>query len=374
MPNHPLFTAYPLEDYRVHRQEVEGALRSVLERGTYVLGAEVAAFECEFAAWVGVRHTIGVASGTDAIELLLRGLGIGRGDAVAVPSHTAVACVSAIARAGATPVLVDVDTATFTMSSESLEEALRGDASIKAVLAVHLYGHPANMAGLRSVCDAHGVILLEDGAQAHGANWHGRRVGSLARAAAFSFYPTKNLGGIGDGGAITTDDETLATRIRELRQYGWRERSISANEGVNSRLDEVQAAVLRVKLRTLQERNAARQRLAALYAEGLRDVWHVTAPVVEAGCEHVFHLYVIRSKRRDMLMKHLLAAGVPVALHYPAAVHQQPAYAALKHGPLPQTEALIPEILSLPLHPYLSDDAIRFALESIHRLPADERT
>ncbi len=365
MASHPLFTSYPLEDYRAHRQEIEAALHLVLEQGRYVLGGEVTAFEREFAAWVGVRHALGVASGTDAIELLLRGHGIGRGDAVAVPSHTAVAGVSAIARAGATPVFLDVDASTFTVGPEDVAAALGENPSIRAVLAVHLYGHPADVPGLQTVCDRHGVVLLEDCAQAHGATWQGRRAGSLARGAAFSFYPTKNLGAIGDGGAIATDDDRLAERIREVREYGWRERSISAVEGVNSRLDEIQAAVLRVKLRALDARNAARRRLAALYTEGLRQVASVSAPVVRPGCGHAFHLYVIRSKQRKALMEHLLDAGVPVALHYPAAVHQQPAYAAVKHGPLTRTETLVAEILSLPLHPFLSEEAVNFALDAI---------
>ena len=205
MASHPLFTAYPLEDFRAHQHEIETALHTTLEHGHYILGGEVTAFEREFADWVGVRHAIGVANGTDAIELLLRGLGIGRGDAVAVPSHTAVASISAIARAGAAPLFLDVDAQTFTITPESLAAALRADDSIKAVLAVHLYGHPADVAGLQAVCDQHGVILLEDCAQAHGATCQGGRVGSLARGAAFSFYPTKNLGAIGDGGAVTTE-------------------------------------------------------------------------------------------------------------------------------------------------------------------------
>ncbi|OAI56733.1 hypothetical protein AYO49_00460 [Verrucomicrobiaceae bacterium SCGC AG-212-N21] len=367
MPSESLFSIYPLEDYRVHREEIEAALHAMLEKGHYILGSEVTAFEREFAGWTGVRHAIGVANGTDAIELLLRGLSIGHGASVAVPSHTAVASVSAIARAGATPVFLDVDPETYTVSPESLEMALTGDKSIKAVLAVHLYGHPSDIAGLQTACDRHGVILLEDCAQAHGATWQGRKAGSLARGAAFSFYPTKNLGAIGDAGAITTDDDALASRIREVRQYGWRERYISGVEGVNSRLDEMQAAILRVKLRVLERRNSARRRLALLYAEGLRGSSFVTAPVVKHGCEHAFHLYVVRSKQRDALMKHLLDAGVPVALHYPAAVHQQPAYASARCRPLTQTEALIPEILTLPLHPYLSEEAVQFTLDVIRR-------
>jgi len=364
------FTAYPLEDFRAHRREIEAALHAMLEHGHYILGEEVAAFEREFAEWIGARHAIGVANGTDAIEMLLRGLGIGRGDVVAVPSHTAVASVAAIARAGATPFLVDVDGRTFTITPETLEAALRAEGAIKAVLAVHLYGHPADVAGLQALCDRRGVILLEDCAQAHGATWQGRRAGSLARGAAFSFYPTKNLGAIGDGGAVTTNDDDLAGRIREVRQYGWRERYISAVEGVNSRLDEMQAAILRVKLRALDAGIATRRRLAALYGDGLAKIPGVSAPVTREGFGHAWHLYVIRSKQRDALMKHLLDAGVPVALHYPAAVHQQPAYAASMHGSMKETEALIPEILSLPLHPHLNDEAVRFTVDVIQQFTA----
>lgn len=365
-----LFKAYPLEDFRAHQPEIEAALHSMLERGHYILGGEVAAFEEEFAGWIGARHAIGVANGTDAIELLLRGLGIGRGDGVAVPSHTAVASVSAIARVGAAPLFLDVDADTYTITPESLEAALRGGNSVKAVLAVHLYGHPADVSGLQAICDQHGIILLEDCAQAHGAIWQNKKVGSLARGAAFSFYPTKNLGAIGDGGAITTNDDALAARIREVRQYGWRERYISAVEGVNSRLDEMQAAILRVKLRSLDAGIATRRKLAALYSDGIKTLTHMTAPLEKPGYLHAWHLYVILSKQRDALMKHLLDAGVPVALHYPAAVHQQPAYAGLKHGSLKQTEALIPDILSLPLHPFLNEDAVHFTLDALHKFKA----
>jgi len=319
---------------------------------------------------VGVRHAIGVANGTDAIELLLRGNGIGQGDSIAVPSHTAVASISAISRTGARPVFLDVDSETFTITPDSLAAALHTGNSIKGVLAVHLYGHPADVAGLQPLCEKHGLVLLEDCAQAHGAQWQERKVGSLASGAAFSFYPTKNLGAVGDGGAITTDDDALATRILEIRQYGWRERYISAVEGVNSRLDEMQAAILRVKLRVLDARNAVRRKLAAIYTEGIRSMSHATAPKVKPGYGHAYHLYVIRSKQRDALMKHMLDAGVPVALHYPAAVHQQPAYAAVPHGSLIETEALISEILSLPLHPFLSEDAVHFTLEAMRKFNA----
>ncbi|MEY4483387.1 MAG: Erythromycin biosynthesis sensory transduction protein EryC1 [Verrucomicrobiota bacterium] len=365
----PAFSAYPLEDYRQHKQAIDDSLARVLEKGHYILGNEVTSFEKEFAAYTRTKHCIGVANGTDAIEVILRALNIGQGCKVALPSHTAVASASGIARAGATPVFVDIDLESRTLCPLALESLLsspQGE-NVKAVLAVHLYGHPCEMASLQSVADKHGVILLEDCAQAHGATYQGKSVGSLARAAAFSFYPTKNLGAIGDGGGITTNDSELADQINVIRQYGWKERYISACEGVNSRLDELQAALLRVKLQTLPASILKRRQLAALYQELLKDTSVVTTPVCKQDCEHAYHLYVVRSSRRDALMKHLLNHGVPAALHYPAAIHQQPGYFAIANQspPLPNTDTLIKQILTLPLHPYLSEEAIRFTCEAI---------
>lgn len=365
----PVFSAYPLEDYRQHKQAIDESLARMLDHGHYILGGEVSAFEKEFAAYTRTRHSIGVANGTDAIEVILRALNIGQDCKVALSSHTAVASASGIARAGASPVFVDINPESRTICPEALDSLLSsplGD-NVKAVLAVHIYGHPCDITALQAVADRHGVILLEDCAQAHGAIFHGNPVGSLARAAAFSFYPTKNLGAIGDGGGITTNDDELADRIQVIRQYGWKERYISACEGVNSRLDEMQAALLRVKLQALPASILKRRQLAALYDELLKDSSIVTPPTCQAGCEHAYHLYVVRSSRRDALMKHLLSLGIPVALHYPAAIHQQPGYfpIAAQSPPLPHTETLIREILTLPLHPYLSEEAIRFTAEAI---------
>ena len=363
------FPAYPLEDYRHHQSGIDEALRKMLSGGHYILGGEVAAFEREFADFVGVRQSIGVANGTDAIELILRALDIGPGCKVAVPSHTAVASASAVGRAGAEVVFVDIDPDTFTMCPTSLEGLLESEngKGVRAVLAVHIYGHPADWIALQKVCEAHDVTLLEDCAQAHGAVWDGRKVGSLGLAAAFSFYPTKNLGAIGDGGGITTDNEELAERIRCIRQYGWRERYISDCEGVNSRLDEMQAAILRVKLRTLDEQLTSRRRLAAAYGKGLADAAGVTVPLCKLGAEHAYHLYVIKSPFRNALMKHLEALKIPVALHYPAAIHQQPGYhSRIAHSaPLPNTEKIVGEILSLPLHPYLPPESVTEVCEGI---------
>lgn len=363
-----LFPSYPLEDYHLHAMEIDKALKKSLELGHYILGDEVSAFETEFASFVGCKHAIGVANGTDSIELLLRGLDIGAGNHVAVPSQTAVASVSAITRAGATPVFIDVEPDSFTISPACLEQVVKSSSGhqLKAVLAVHLYGHPADLTGLQEVCRKHDLILLEDCAQSHGAEYLGRKVGGIGRGGSFSFYPTKNLGAIGDGGAVTTDDSELAEKILCLRQYGWRDRYISAIEGVNSRLDELQAAILRVKLPHLTRSNDSRHRLAALYDARLAGL-PLDTPRVAPGCRHVYHLYVIRTKERTALMKHLIAKGIPAALHYPAAVHQQPAYAHItaKSPPLPNTERLVKEILSLPLHPHLTEEAAEFTCAAV---------
>ena len=364
-----VFSAYPREDFRAHEAGIRDAMDRVLTGSSYILGPEVSTFESEFADWIGARHAVGVANGTDAIELLLRAHGIGPGDQVAVPSHTAVASVSAIERAGAGVVLVDIDPVSRTIDAATLGAALdREDArTVKAVLAVHLYGHPAPMTSLQAFCRNNGLLLLEDCAQAHGAEWEGRRVGVLADGGAFSFYPTKNLGAIGDGGAVCTNDDGVAERLRWLRQYGWAERYVSHVSGINSRLDELQAALLRVKLRTLDQQLERRFVLARRYEERLGEVGWLQLPAVAENARHAWHLYVIRTPHREALFAHLSSADIPVALHYPAAVHQQPAYRHLPPGPpgLPQTESLLREILTLPLHPYLTDEAIDRVCESI---------
>lgn len=362
------FTNYPIEDYRARHEEIDKAVRGVLEGGNYILGEQVRRFEEQFGSFVGNSAAVGVANGTDAIELLLRALGIGPGDLVAVPSQTAVATVCGVARAGAEPVFVDVDPLTFTMLPESLNEAIRSSdqKKLKAVLVVHLYGHPASMDLLKKLCSEHGLILLEDCAQAVGATYHGSPVGTIGCGAAFSFYPTKNLGAIGDGGCVITSDNALAEKIRCLRQYGWRRRYFSDFEGINSRLDELQAAILSAKLPLLAEGNRRRRSLAEIYHKGLSNL-PVQAPRQQPDCEHVYHLYVVRTKRRDALMGYLKAKDIPVSRHYPAAVHQQPAYARFTaHSPaLPHTEKLVQEILTLPLHPFLSEEAVQFTVQAI---------
>lgn len=365
MPDVPneLFPPFPHEDWRRHQMPIEAAVRRMMESGHYILDVEGAAFEEEWAAYLSIRQVVGLASGTDAIEMMLRALRIGRGDKVVIPSMAPVPVAAGVARAGAEILLADCDPHTFTMCPASLDAVLQSTAGrgVKAALVVHLYGHVVDWAGLDRVAQAHGIELLEDASQAHGAEWHGRRAGTLGRAAAFSFYPTKNLAAMGDAGAMVTNDEELAEQARKRRQYGWSKRYVSEVEGVNSRLDEIQAAILRVKLATLNEAQQARRLLAERYAKRLGGVGKLaTPPMQKEGTRHAWHLYVIRSSRRDSLQSFLLSKGVPVAVHYPVALHLQPAYAAKALAPVPlvETEKAVREILSLPLHPYLSPEAV----------------
>ena len=326
--------------------ELQSATQRVVQNGWYLLGPELEAFEHEFAGWVGRRHCVGVANGTDAIELALRALDIGPGDEVVTVAHTAVATVCAVERSGATPVLCDIDPATFNASPDAVVAAI--GPRTRAIVVVHLYGHPADMESLTRIAAQHGLALVEDCAQAHGARYRGRMVGTFGVMAAFSFYPTKNLGALGDAGAVVTDDPLLAGRLRRLRNYGQSDRYHHVERGQNSRLDELQAAILRVKLAHLDEFNRARRGLAETYRRCLAGV---ALPEVQEGCDHVFHLFVVRHPRRDALQRALNERGVGTLVHYPVPVHLQPAYGSLgmRPGDLPVTEAVCDEILSLPL-------------------------
>ena len=343
--------------YRRLQTEIDAATARVMSSGWYILGPEVAAFESEFAAYLGVEQAVGVASGTDAVLLALRALGIGPGDEVITVAHTAVATVAAIELAGATPRLVDIDAATYTLDPAQLAAAITP--RTRAVVPVHLYGAPADMDAVLAVAHAHGLLIVEDCAQAHGARYRGRMVGALGDAAAFSFYPTKNLGALGDGGAVATNRPEVAERLRLLRQYGWRERYVSDVTGTNSRLDELQAAILRVRLRHLDAENTARRRLAARYDAALAGL-PITLPTARADDRAVYHLYVIRTAARDALVAHLRARGIGTGVHYPVPVHRQPAYAHLgcDPGSLPATEAAAAEVLSLPMYPDLLPTAV----------------
>jgi dTDP-4-amino-4,6-dideoxygalactose transaminase len=353
-------------DYLLAKEEIDEAVSRVLAGGWYILGREVAAFEEEFAAYCGVAHAVGVASGTDAVLLALRALDIGPGDEVITVAHTAVATVAAVALAGARPVLVDVDPADGTMDPAKVEALVTP--RTRAILPVHLYGQPAALAPLLDIAGRHSLFLVEDCAQAHGARYRGRPVGGWGHIASFSFYPTKNLGALGDGGAVVTDDPTLAERLRLLRQYGWRERYVSEIAGYNSRLDELQAAVLRVKLRYLDNWNERRRGLAARYDELLARA-PLVRPVVRPESEPVYHLYVVQCAERERLRRYLAAEGIGSAVHYPVPVHRQPAYYHLGYGAgaLPVSERLANQVLSLPLYPALSAAAVERVAQAISR-------
>lgn len=357
----------PGASYEAHREEIDQAIQRVLECGWYVLGREVAAFEREFASWNGASHAVGVANGTDAIELALRALGVGPSDKVATVSHTAVATVAGIRRTGADVRFVDIDATYLTMSPESLIDLLHREPDVKAVVVVHLYGQMADMPRILEIAGQHGLLVVEDCAQAHGATLHGRQAGTWGHAGTFSFYPTKNLGAVGDGGAVLCEKRETADRVRALRQYGWDSQRISRVEGGNSRLDELQAAVLRVKLKYLREENTARDGVAHAYRNGLADLDWLVLPRVRAGAEHVWHQFVIRSNSRDALLDHLKAWGVGAAIHYPKAAHQMPAYARpeWRPSPLTATEQAVGCILSLPMYPQMSAVQVDQVIESV---------
>jgi len=370
----PVFSSKP--QYLRYKDEIDAAIREVLDENIFVLWKQLEAFEQEFAQYLGAAHAIGVGSGTEAIHLALRALGIGPGDEVLTVSHTAVATTVAISSTGATPVFVDIDPWTYTLDPQQL--ASRVTARTKAIVPVHLYGYPADMDPILDVARRHGLVVVEDAAQAHGASYHGRRCGTLGDAAAFSFYPTKNLGAYGDGGAVVTNDAALAQRLRMLRNYGWdidpSRRYYSKIKGVNSRLDELQAAILRVKLRHLEEANAQRRHLAQRYGEHLRDLEEVALPVEVPGREHVYHLYVVRAARRDALAQALRAQQIGTQVHYPEPVHRQEAYLDMGYGEgsLPETERACREVLSLPMFPELADDDVERVARAVRAFYRDE--
>lgn len=348
-----LLTADPKAGFEAHAAEIRAAVERVLSSGHYILGPEGEAFEREFAAYHGGGVVLGVANGTEAIELALRAVGVDRGDRVATVANTVSATVAAIEQLGARPVYVEIEDATMTMSPAALETVLaREGGAVKAVVPVHLYGQPADLPAIVDRARRHGAKVVEDCAQAHGAKVAGQRVGTWGDAAAYSFYPTKNLGALGDGGAVFTRDPAVAERVRLLRQYGWRERYVSEIPGRNSRLDEVQAAVLRVKLAYLDAENAVRGERARRYRERLRDA-PLRLPASGAGTEPVWHQFTIRTLRREELRARLAAQGVTCGVLYPVPLHRQPAYAepALT---LAHTERACAEVLCLPAHPAVS--------------------
>lgn len=338
------------------RQEFHQALDRVLDSGWLILGEETRAFEAEFAAYCGAKHAVGVANGLEALHLVLRAWGIGPGDEVIVPSNTYIATWLAVSYTGATPVPVEPIEATCNIDPARVEAAITP--RTRAIIAVHLYGQTADMAALMPIAERHGLKVLEDAAQAHGARQHGRRAGTLGHAAGFSFYPGKNLGALGDAGAVTTDDATLADQLRVLRNYGSKVKYHNEVIGYNSRLDELQSAFLRAKLPLLDADNARRREIAGIYDRELAGIPGLMLPTIAPGCEPVWHLYVVRHARRDALAQALAAAGVGTVIHYPIAAHEQPAYRELgiEKGAFPIAERLHAEVLSLPIGPTMSCD------------------
>jgi dTDP-4-amino-4,6-dideoxygalactose transaminase len=348
------------------QNELEEAYRRVADSGWYVMGPQLEGFEREFAAYCGVEHCVGVGNGLDALELILRGYGIGPGDEVLVPAHTFIATWLAVSTTGATPVGVDVDPYTFNVDPTCVSSAITN--RTVAIIAVHLYGQPADMSALEELACRHGLKLIEDAAQAHGARFGKRRAGSLGDAAGFSFYPVKNLGAMGDGGAVTTNDRQLAEKIRLMRNYGSRVKYHHECQGLNSRLDELQAAMLRVKLQHLDEWNGRRVGIAERYAVEL-PVWpDLILPEVAAWISSVWHLYVVRHPRRDALQQHLHRHGVGTMVHYPVLPPHSRAYeGSAVAGQFPVAERIVGEILSLPMSPHHTPGEISHAISAIRQ-------
>ena len=356
-----------LAGYRELRDEFDQAYRRVMESGNYVLGAEVEAFEGEFAAFCGTDHVVGVGNGLDALEIALRAHGIGPGDEVITPAHTYIAVWLAITRAGADIVPVDVPEGTLLMDdADAVAAAITPHTA--ALLPVHLYGRPVEIAGLRALAEAHQLVIVEDAAQAHGARLDDEPVGSLGNAAGFSFYPSKNLGAFGDGGAVATNDPAVARRARSLRSYGATERYIHDEVGSNSRLDPLQAAFLRVKLPVLERWNARRAEIADRYLAGLAGVDGLTLPApARPGTRHAWHLFCIRHPERDQIRASLEQAGIGTQIHYPIPPHLSGAFERLgfARGSFPVAERAADTLLSLPIGPHMDDSQVEAVIEAV---------
>ena len=350
--------------YRTISAEINEAVSRVIRDTDFILGREVSLFEEEFASFCEAKWAIGVDSGTSALELALRAYEIGPGDEVITAANSFIASALAISHAGATPVLVDVDPDTHTINAAAIEKAITP--RTKGIIPVHLYGHPADMDPIMQLAQRHGLVIIEDACQAHGARYKGKRTGSLGHAAAFSFYPGKNLGGYGDGGMVVTGDQAVAKRLEMLRNYGQKEKYHHMFRGYNRRLDTLQAAVLRVKLKHLDEWNDARRQHAKSYRRLLEESG-IVVPYAVAHAESVWHLYVIRTDHRDALKEHLASRGISVGIHYPIPIHLQPAYRDLgyRQGDFPVTEEYARQILSLPMYAELTPEVIGRVAETV---------
>ncbi|HEX8560796.1 MAG TPA: DegT/DnrJ/EryC1/StrS family aminotransferase [Pyrinomonadaceae bacterium] len=360
--------------YRTIKAEVDAAVQRVLDTSAFILGREVEAFERDFAEYVGARECVGVSNGTAAIHLALMACGVGPGDEVIVPANTFFATPEAVSAAGATPVFVDCDPVTYNIAPEKIEAAVTE--RTRAVIPVHLYGQPADVDAVSAVALRHNLFVVEDAAQAHGARYKGRRAGSLARAACFSFYPGKNLGAYGEGGAVTTDDPEVARRVRLLRDHGSEVKYRHEVVGYNLRLEGIQGAVLGVKLRHLDGWNELRRQHAARYREllgPLEDAGALTLPREAAYAEHVYHLFVIQTSARDALQRYLSSAGVQTGIHYPVPAHLQPAYAALgrREGDFPEAERQARRVLSLPMFAELTGRQLAYVAHAIEDFCAE---
>jgi dTDP-4-amino-4,6-dideoxygalactose transaminase len=366
----------PKAGYLAQKAEIEQAIVRTLEGGRYILGEEVTSFEKAFASFAKASHGIAVANGTDALEVALRALDLQPGSGVVTVSHTAVATVAAIELAGLTPVLADIEADHYTMDPAALGKAVAGDISggsgnkptIRAVIPVHLYGQMAAMNDIVPMARKHGLGIIEDCAQAHGAALDDKPVGSFGDIACYSFYPTKNLGAIGDGGLVTTSKLELAERMKMIREYGWKSRYVSDIKGLNSRLDELQAAILSVKLPHLAAANSRRGEIAALYDKGLSGI--LPTPKLRTGARHVYHQYVVRvpANKREAIRERMAERGVGTLIHYPMPVHLQPAYKGkiwLAGGSLPATEKAAQQVLSLPMYPEIKDDAVADVIAAV---------
>lgn len=344
--------------------ELNEAIQGVFERADFALGKDVSRFEEEFAGFCGTKYAVGMDSGLSALELSLRAFGVGPGDEVIVPAHTFIATAAAVTFAGAKPILVDVEPATYNIAVDQLEAAVTP--RTRAIIPVHLYGLPADMDPVLDTADRHDLVVIEDACQAHGADYKGRRAGSLGHAAAFSFYPTKNLGGCGDGGIVVTDDAQVVERVRAMRNCGQRQKYYHEFAPFNHRMDTLQAAILRVKLRYLEGWIEARRQNAALYTELLQEDT-VTTPIETHDSTHVYHLYVVRTERRDALQAHLQEHGIGAAIHYPIPIHLQPIYAGdgFRPGQFPVTEHVCDQVLSLPMFPEMTAEQVQYVTERV---------
>lgn len=365
-----LLFADPGRHAEAQRREILAAVERVVDSRQYVLGQEVSEFESEFGQWLGLSHAVGVASGTDAITLSLRGCGVGSDDEVITVANAGVPPVAAICAVAAVPVFVDVDPQYLTLDPAAVEAAI--SPRTRAIVVVHLYGQPAEMPALMDVANRHGLFVIEDCAQAHGASLNGRTAGCFGHAACFSFYPTKNLAALGDAGLVATADADLAERLRRLRQYGWDEQRISREPGWNSRLDELQAGILRFRLKGVSEENAKRRSIAQRYRERLEGCPGIHMPAIRPDADHVFHLFTVNCQQRDDLRRRLSMAGIGTGIHYSRPVYAHPAFARFGgQRALPITESHCARTLSLPMHPYLDEADVVHIANTVVRCAAD---